>query len=106
MEIQYGFKQSFEKLVEKILDDDAVMINHMILNKGDYLPEHHSNSNIYMIVVRGSVTLQLSDHLPKQYGTGNIINIPFDVKMNVSNSCDEQLEFFVIKAPSPRIYQP
>ena len=104
MEIRYPFKQTNEKLVEKILDDDAVMINHMILNKGDSLPEHYSNSNVYMIVVRGIVTLQLDSNLVKKYENGSIVNIPYNVKMHVSNSDAEQLEFFVVKAPSPRLY--
>ncbi|MBP8784060.1 MAG: cupin domain-containing protein [Synergistaceae bacterium] len=104
MEIRYPFKQTNEKLVEKILDDDAVMINHMILNKGDSLPEHYSNSNVYMIVVRGTVTLQLEDNIAKKYENGSIVNIPYNVKMHVSNSDAEQLEFFVVKAPSPRLY--
>lgn len=104
METQYLFKSSADKLIEKIIDDDAVMINHMILNKGDFLPEHKSNSNVYMIVVRGMLTLHLAENEAKDYGNGSIINIPYGVKMNVSNSNDEQVEFFVIKAPSPRVY--
>ncbi|MGF7017890.1 quercetin dioxygenase-like cupin family protein [Lachnospiraceae bacterium PF1-21] len=104
MEKLYSFKNSEEKLIEKILDDDVVMINHMILNQGEALPEHDSNSNVYMMVIRGAVTLQLAENPEKQYEQGSIINIPGEVRMNVSNSQAEQLEIFVIKAPSPRLY--
>jgi quercetin dioxygenase-like cupin family protein len=104
MEKHYVFNQSDSKLVEKIIDDDAAMINHMILNKGDCLPEHKSNSNVYMIVVRGNLTLQLAENPEKHYSNGSVINIPYDIKMNVSNQHDEQVEFFVVKSPSPRIY--
>lgn len=105
MEKAYRFNQSGDKLIEKILDDDAVMINHMVLNQSEALPQHDSNSNVYMIVVRGTVTLQLAENPAKSYEHGSIINIPGGVKMNVSNAHEEQLEFFVVKAPSPRLYK-
>lgn len=105
MEKAYQFNQSEEKLIEKILDDDVAMINHMILNQGDSLPQHDSNSNVYMIVVRGAVTAQLGENPPKRYEHGQIINIPGKITMNISNTDAEQAEFFVVKAPSPRLYR-
>jgi quercetin dioxygenase-like cupin family protein len=103
-ETKYQFNQSADKLIEKIIDNDEVMINHIILNKGEFLPEHNSNSNVYMIVIRGTLTLQLADNPAKQYEQGSIINIPYDIKMNVSNNQEGQVDFFVVKAPSPRVY--
>lgn len=105
MEKVYQFRQSSDKLIEKILDDDVVMINHMILNQGDALPQHDSNSNVYMIVVRGAVTAQLGDNTAKRFEHGSIISIPGKIKMNISNADPEQAEFFVVKAPSPRLYK-
>ena len=105
MEKVYSFNQSADKLIEKILDDDVAMINHMILNQGEALPLHDSNSNVYMIIVRGAVTAQLGENPAKRYEHGNILNIPGKIKMNISNADAEQAEFFVIKAPSPRLYQ-
>ena len=67
MEKVYHFNQSEKKLVEKILDDDAAMINHMILNQEDALPEHDSNSNVYLIVVHGAISAQLGDNPAKRY---------------------------------------
>jgi quercetin dioxygenase-like cupin family protein len=104
MEKQYFFNQSDEKLIEKIIDNDEVMINHMILNTGERIPEHNSNSNVYMIVVRGFLSLQLAENPAKQYEHGSIIHIPYGIKMNITNSSKEQTEFFVIKAPSPRVF--
>lgn len=104
MEKAYQFLQSNEKIVEKILDDDVVMINHIILNTGEAMPQHDSNSNVYMLVIRGAVTLQLAENPAKQYGHGSIINIPGHIRMNISNTGTEQLEFFVLKAPSPRLF--
>jgi|Deesub1362A_J573_1020465.scaffolds.fasta_scaffold03404_2 quercetin dioxygenase-like cupin family protein len=74
----------------------------MILTKDTGLPEHYSNSNVYMIITKGTMTISLNDGIPKEYGGGNILNIPFNTKMNVKNLHDEILEFFVVKAPNPK----
>ncbi len=102
IEKKYMYTLSDSKVIERIVSDDNVDINHMILRKTEALPEHYSNSHVYMIVVRGNVTLRLDDQEEHIYASGSIINIPFQTKMNVSNSCDDVLEFFVVKAPSPK----
>ncbi|HAZ06609.1 cupin domain-containing protein [Acetobacterium wieringae] len=102
----YAFTSGSEKRIEKIIDDQPVMINHMIFPEGEGLKEHFSNSNVYMIVIKGTLTLQLADQEAHRYEAGAIINIPYHVKMNVNNRDPEILEIFVIKAPSPAFYQP
>lgn len=99
------FSLENSKNIEKLIDDDNLLINHMVLPKDTGLPEHYSNSNVYMIVVRGTLSLQLGDQELKRYENGHVINIPFNTKMNVSNFDNEVLEFFVIKAPNPMYYQ-
>lgn len=98
----YSFKMSDSKLIERVLEDDNVGINHIVLAKGDALPEHYSNSHVYMVVVRGIISLNLNDEDAGNYQSGSIINIPYKTKMNVSNQNDDVLEFFVVKAPSPK----
>ena len=90
--------------MERIISDEYADVNHMVLPKGGALPEHYSNSNVYMIVVRGQVTLNLNDQDTHSYPHGSILNIPFKTKMNVSNQDEDILEFFVVKAPSPKTY--
>lgn len=104
LEKVYEFKRVNEKVIEKLIDDDNLALNHMVFTKGTGLPQHYSNSNVYMVVVRGVLTLKLNDQEPQKYSQGNIINIPYNVQMNVNNFDDEVLELFVIKAPNPKNY--
>lgn len=101
VEKQFVYTQAETKIIERIISDENLDINHMILLKSQALPEHFSNSNVYMIVVRGTVTLRLDEQEEHSYPQGSIITIPYQTKMNVSNQLDETLEFFVVKAPSP-----
>ena len=91
-----------DKVIERIIQDQHMHYNHMLLNKGEALPEHFSNSNVYMTVVRGKLTIQLSDQDIHEYEAGTILVIPVDIKMNVGNKHDELLELIVIKTPAPQ----
>ena len=102
IEKQVIYTLSQEKVIERVIEDDNVAINHMILRKGEALPPHHANSNVYMIVARGEVTLVLGEQEPHAYPAGSIMLIPYQTKMNVSNQGDTVLELFVVKASSPK----
>ena len=91
-----------KKTIEKIIFDENVNINHMILLQNDFLPVHFSNSNVYMIIINGTMSINLNLEGERKYTVGEIINIPNNIKMDVRNSDSEVLEFFVVKAPAPK----
>lgn len=101
----YKYQKVNEKIIEKIVDDENIALNHMILTKDTGLPEHYSNSNVYMIIISGTMTLKLGDQEQQKYQSGDIINIPYNIKMNVNNFDEETLEFFVVKSPNPKNYK-
>ncbi|MEX1377169.1 MAG: cupin domain-containing protein [Eubacteriales bacterium] len=105
IENKFDYTIGSEKTIEKIILDDNVNINHMILPKGEGLPEHYSNSNVYMIVAKGKVSLVLNDQEHHDHSAGSILNIPFNTKMNVKNNDEEIVELFVVKSPAPHKYQ-
>jgi quercetin dioxygenase-like cupin family protein len=91
-----------EKAVEKIIFDDHVHYLHMVFNQSEGLPEHLSNSNVYMTVVRGRLSIGLDDQEIHEYEAGTLLKIPFQTKMNVKNLHKETLELIVVKAPAPK----
>ncbi|MBC7365008.1 MAG: hypothetical protein H5U07_10815, partial [Candidatus Aminicenantes bacterium] len=42
----YYFQPASAKLIERLIDDENLAINHIVLAQGDYVPEHFSNSNV------------------------------------------------------------
>ena len=101
----YKYTISENKIIEKIVNDDVAMINHMVLPKGGCLPVHNANSNVYMIVARGTVTLELDGTPPETYPKGSILNIAYGTLMSVCNTNNNILELFVIKAPGLSQYE-
>lgn len=93
------------KAVEKIIMDDNLNYIHMVFNKNEGMPEHFSNSNVYMTVIRGTLSIRLDEQEIHEYKKGDILQIPYNIKMNVKNLHDQVLELIIIKAPTPKNYK-
>lgn len=102
--IEQVFKMSTkdDKAIERVVFDENLHYLHMVFNKDEGLPEHFSNSNVYMTVVRGSLSIGLDDQDIHTYDKGTLLKIPVNTKMNVQNLHDPTLELIVVKAPAPK----
>ena len=91
-----------DKVMEKVLFDENIHYLHMVFNKNEGRPEHFTNGNVYMTVVRGTLSLTLADQEAHVYPRGTLLTIPFKTKMIAENKHDEVLELIVVKAPAPK----
>lgn len=98
----YQFTRTDDFTMEKVIDDEHVNINHIVVQPGGTVPVHVANSHVYQIVVRGMLSLSLEDGAAHQYPAGSVLAVPFNTKMAIRNEGSETLEFFVVKAPNPR----
>ena len=101
LEKVYKLTASDEKIIEKVVMDENLHYIHMIFNKNQGASEHFSNSNVYMTVVRGKLSIALSDNEANEYEAGSLLKIPEGIKMNINNFSDETLELIVVKSPAP-----
>ncbi len=90
------------KTVEKVIFDENVNYLHMIFNQDEGLPEHYSNSTVYMTVLRGKLSIQLDEQENHEYKAGTVLKIPVQTKMDVRNLHQDTLELVVVKAPAPK----
>lgn len=97
----FKLAQGNDKAVERVIFDENVHYLHMVFNKDEGLPEHFSNSNVYMTVLRGRLSIGLNEQVIHEYDAGTLLKIPFQTKMNVRNLHSETLELIVVKAPTP-----
>ena len=102
IEKEYKLSKTNEKVIEKVIFDENLHYLHMVFNKGEGLPEHFTNSNVYMTVIRGRLSIDLDEQEIHEYKAGTLLKIPFQTKMNVRNVYDETLELIVVKAPAPK----
>lgn len=90
-----------EKTIEKVILDRHVHYLHMVFPKNEGLPVHPSNANLYMTVLRGTLSLGLNDQEVCLYVSGDVVNVPMGTTMNVQNEHDDILELIVLKSPTP-----
>ena len=100
----YQLYQGEEKKVEKVVQDDNLDYIHMVFTQGEGLPSHYSNSNVYMTVLKGVLSITLDEQPVHKYEAGTLLIIPYHVKMNVRNEDEDLVELLVIKAPAPKHY--
>ena len=98
----YELAATDEKSVRRVVLDENLHYIHMEFPKGEGLPEHYSNSNVYMTVVRGRLSLGLNDQEVHAYPAGTLLTIPVKTKMNVRNQDEPVLELIIVKAPAPK----
>lgn len=98
----FKLSTSDDKAIEKVIFDENVHYIHMVFNKDEGLPEHFSNSNVYMTVIRGKLSIGLDEQAVNEYAAGTLLKIPVNTKMNVGNYHQEVLELIVVKAPVPK----
>ena len=91
-----------ERMVERVIQDENIHYIHMIFNQGEGLPEHFSNSTVYMTVLRRKLSIGLGEQEVCSYDAGTVLKIPFNIKMNVKNLDADVLELIVVKAPAPQ----
>ena len=101
--VEQIFKLSMgnEKAIEKVIFDDNLHYLHMVFSQNEGLPEHFSNSNVYMTVIRGKLSIALDNQEVHVYEAGTLLVIPINTKMNVKNLHSETLELIIVKAPAP-----
>ena len=90
-----------EKEINRVIFDENIHYIQMIFPLGEGLPEHLSNSNVYMTVLKGTLSIGLNDEAVHRYEAGNLLKIPKGTKMNVGNKDAAILELLVVKAPAP-----
>lgn len=98
----FTLTQGDAKVIERVIIDENVHYNHMILPKGEGLPPHTTNANVYMTVLRGRLTIALGEEEEKEYPSGTILKIQSGIPMRAYNLYDDTLEITVVKAPAPR----
>ena len=98
----FKFSTDNKKAIERVVFDENIHYLHMVFNKGEGLPLHYSNSNVYMTIVRGTLSIALDEQEVKEYTGGSLLKIPQNTKMNVRNLGDNTLELIVVKAPAPK----
>ncbi|HOJ88904.1 MAG TPA: hypothetical protein PLP64_09035 [Pseudothermotoga sp.] len=88
----------------KIVDQKEVLIMQIALKPGQVVPEHNANSNVHLLILKGSVVLTV-DGTSKRLQEGDIQPVQYQALMSIKNDGTENSTFLVIKTPNPNQIQ-
>jgi quercetin dioxygenase-like cupin family protein len=97
----YHFSPGDAKTIERLVTDENIHYAHIILPPGEGTPQHMSNANVYLTVLRGELTLRLGQQEAAAYAAGSLLKIPEGIEMDIHNQGDVTLELTIVKAPPP-----
>lgn len=84
----------------KIVDEKHVLMMQAALKPGQMVPEHKANSNVHIVVLQGSVVVNLAG-TEVTVTTGNLLPIAFGTQMHIRNDGRENATFLIVKTPNP-----
>jgi quercetin dioxygenase-like cupin family protein len=84
----------------KVVDAKPVLMMQAALKPGQKAPEHKANSLVHIVVLKGTVIVNLAgaDVAVKE---GDLLPIAPGTVMHVRNDSQEKATFLIIKAPNP-----
>ena len=93
----YKFSTGDVTAVERIVEGEAVRINHLSLEGGKSVDPHTTAEAAHFIVTEGVLSLKLNDGEETDYPKGSIIAIKAGSMMAISNRRTATMHLFVIK---------
>lgn len=84
----------------KIVDTKHLLVMQIALHPGQIVPLHNANSNVHLLIVKGSVIVNLNgvDNYAKE---GELLAVAYQTPMTIKNTFDNDAMFLVLKTPNP-----
>jgi quercetin dioxygenase-like cupin family protein len=84
----------------KLVDEKHLLVMQIALKPGQSVPVHDANSNVHLLVLEGSLSIELNG-LDTDARKGDILPVAFKTSMSIRNISEENSSFLVIKTPNP-----
>lgn len=101
---RFTFSTGDESIRERVVDRPErwnVLIAHVVLPPGEAVHRHPTDSEAFVTVVRGVLTLEAEGIAETEHPRGSVLYLPAGTPMAPRNAGTETVEFFVVKAPHP-----
>lgn len=93
----YKYTVSDQEIFENIFKDENILMNHVIIPPGKVFPKHPADANVYVLIIKGNLSLGIENEAGKIYPAGHLIYIPKGLVTELGNRGPDILELFVVK---------
>lgn len=102
---RFSFSTGDESIRERVVDQPErwnLLIAHVVLPPGEAVPQHPTDADAFVTVVRGSLSMAVEGVAETEHPRGTVLFLPKGTPMAPRNAGEETLEFFVVKTPHPQ----
>ncbi|MBU1044596.1 MAG: hypothetical protein KJ915_09415 [Candidatus Omnitrophica bacterium] len=85
----------------KLVDQDDLLVMQIALKPGQQVPRHNANSNVHLLILKGSSATVILDGVDTQGKAGDLIPVAYQTPMSIKNTGNDDVNFMVIKTPNP-----
>ena len=93
----YKYALDDVSVVEKLVDTKHVSIAHAIVKSGEAFPAHPADADVNIIIVKGQLTIIANKQDAHEYKKGDIIAIPINTELTLSNNGQDDNPFDIIR---------
>lgn len=97
LEKLYKYSLTDKDLFENVIEDENLRLNHVVIESGKVFPRHKTDAHVYIIILKGQLSIEIEGQEEKRFVKGDVINIPFGVDSKLGNDGDTITEVFVVK---------
>lgn len=97
MEKVYHYTITDQEIFENIFKDEKLLMNHVVVPPNKVFPKHPTDAVVYVLIIRGELSITIEDHETKTYKVGQLVNIPKGVNSVLGNRGEDLLELFIVK---------
>ncbi len=84
----------------KLVDEKDFLVMQIALRPGQSVPKHDANSNVHLLVLEGTVKVDLAGTL-NVLKKGDLVPVVYRTPMQITNTSDKDASFLVLKTPNP-----
>lgn len=84
----------------KLVDEKHLLVMQIALRPGQSVSQHNANSHVYLLILKGDVTVTLTD-VDYAVKDGDLLPVVFQTPMSIKNTGVQDATFLVIKTPNP-----
>jgi len=84
----------------EVVDKKHLLIMQIALKPGQRVPQHNANSNVNLLILKGTITANLSG-IDNQAKEGDLLPVSYQTPMTIINNEETNATLLVIKTPNP-----
>jgi len=85
----------------KIVDEKHLLVMQIALKPGQSVPQHNANSNVALLILKGSSAIVNLAGEDNQVKEGDLLPVDYQTPMTIKNTGNDDVTFLVFKTPNP-----